>query len=80
MPNGMLLLIYRFSLQNGRNFMCYYEAANRNKANKETWNNGEIKYPEDTESDRILNKDQQIHLRKENRNIYLDNGNKQEYL
>lgn len=46
----------------------------------ETQNNGWIKFPKDTESDEILSKYQQIHLREEKRNIHLDNGNKQEYL
>ena len=46
----------------------------------ETQDDGWGKFPEDTESDGILNKCQQIHLREEKRNIHLDNGNQQEYL
>lgn len=41
----------------------------------ETQDNGEIKFPKDTESDGILSKYQQICLREEKRNIHLDNGN-----
>lgn len=46
----------------------------------ETWNNEYIEFCKDSESDRILSKNQQIHFGEENPNIYLDNGNKQEYL
>ena len=56
-------------------WMRYYDVANRNETNEETWNtqdNEWSKFPEDAENDGILNKYQQIHLEEEERNIYLD--------